>query len=282
MAEHTTPKLNKLPFLVGDALLLAVAAWLALQPGPPLNLFHNALLAACVAVGAGLGVWPFVAEFRAAVRFADTHQLTSAVEQIRYLEKVGDQISVATACWQIVQESADKTATASKKIGDQMAAENRHFAEFMEKARDSEVRHLQLEVDKLHRAEGDWLQVVVRMLDHVFALFTAAARSGQPGLIEQLGNFQNACRDATRRIGLTPFEAPPGEPFDEKIHQLTEGTPPAQGAQIDQTVAPGFTYQGQLLRRAVVLLKPLAVAQATPPSGPAEAPVSPDAVDASA
>ena len=66
-------------------------------------------------------------------------------------------------------------------------------------------------MDKLRKMEGDWLKVAVQILDHVFALFRAAERSGQPALIEQLGQFQNACRDAARRIGLVPFAPGAGE-----------------------------------------------------------------------
>ena len=64
---------------------------------------------------------------------------------------------------------------------------------------DVDLRKVRLEVEKLRRAEGEWLQVLVRVLDHVYALHLGALRSGQPNLIEQLSNFQNACRDAARR-----------------------------------------------------------------------------------
>ena len=92
----------------------------------------------------------------------------------------------------------------------------------MQRANDSERATLRLEVEKLRRAEADWLQVLVRMLDHVYALHQGALRSGQPMLIEQVGNFQNACRDAARRVGLTPFTANEAEPFDAQRHQLIE------------------------------------------------------------
>ena len=255
MSEHTAPKLNKAPFLLGDALLLAVAVWLVLRPGPPLDALHNGLLAACVALSAWLGALPFLMEFRAAVRFAETDALANTVEQVQHLQTVGEQVTAATARWQTVQESADKTARTAKDIADQIATEARNFTEFMQQAQATEVRHLQLEVEKLHRAEGEWLQVVVRMLDHVYALYSAATRSGQPGLTEQLGQFQNACRDAARRVGLTPFEPPPEAPFDEKVHQLPDETPAAAGSRITQIIATGYTFQGQIIRRAVVLLQ---------------------------
>ena len=271
MSERTAPKLNKTPFLVGDALLLAVAAWLVFRAGPPLNLWHNALVAGCVALGAWLGIMPFLIEFRTALRFAEADRLASAVEQIQRLQSVGDQIASATGRWQTVQEAADQTSRSAKEIADQITTEARKFAESMEKAHDAEVRNLRLEVEKLHRAEGDWLQVVVHTLDHVFALRMAAVRAGQTGLIEQLGNFQNACRDVARRIGLTAVEAAPGTPFDEAIHQVHEGQAPADGAVIAQMLATGYTYQGQLVRPVLVTLKSANPAAPEKPSAPEEA-----------
>ncbi|MBI5386544.1 MAG: nucleotide exchange factor GrpE [Verrucomicrobia bacterium] len=271
MSEHTAPRINKVPFLAGDALLLAVAAWLALRPGPPLDLLHSALVAACVALAAWLGAWPFMTEFRAAVQFAESNQLACAVEQVQHLQAVGEQVSAATARWQTVQEAADQTAKSAKEIADQIATEARNFTEFMQKAQSAEVRHLQLEVEKLHRAEGDWLQVIVRLLDHTFTLYTAGLRSGQRGLIDELGLFQNACRDAVRRIGLVPFEVKPGAAFDEKLHQLPEGAPPAAGTPVAEMLAPGFTFQGQLLRRALVAIQSTsaeAPSAQTQPGGP--------------
>jgi len=96
----------------------------------------------------------------------------------------------------------------------------------------------------------------VRMLDHVYALHQGASRSGQPKLAEQVGSFQNACRDAARRVGLTPFAANEGEPFDAQRHQLVEeGAKPPADAVVGATVATGYTFQGRLLRPALVRLR---------------------------
>jgi molecular chaperone GrpE (heat shock protein) len=94
------------------------------------------------------------------------------------------------------------------------------------------------------------------MLDHVFALHAGALRSGQPGLIEQVGNFQNACRDTARRVGLTPFAANQGEPFDAQRHQLLEeAAQSAPDAVVAETIAAGYTFQGRLIRPALVRLR---------------------------
>jgi molecular chaperone GrpE (heat shock protein) len=125
----------------------------------------------------------------------------------------------------------------------------------MQKVNDTEKATLRLEVDKMHRAENEWLQVSVRMLDHVYALHLGAARSGQPNLIAQMTNFQNACREVVRRVGLTPFAANPAEPFDAERHQLLEGEQaPAAGGTVVETLATGYTFQGRLLRPALVRL----------------------------
>jgi molecular chaperone GrpE (heat shock protein) len=125
----------------------------------------------------------------------------------------------------------------------------------MKKANDGEKATLRLEVEKLRRAENDWLNVVIHMLDHVFALNRAAVHSGQEKLTLQLGQFQNACHDVARRVGLVPLLAAPGVPFDAQRHQLIDGKAPAAAGVVAEVVALGFTFQGKLIRPVVVRLK---------------------------
>jgi molecular chaperone GrpE (heat shock protein) len=199
---------------------------------------------------------PFLLEYRLAVKLAEAHALTTVVAQMKDLETVAGQISGATGRWQTVQESADKTARSANEIADRMTAEMKGFSEFIQSANEGEKSALRLEVEKLRRAETDWLQVLVRVFDHTYALHQAALRSGQPTLIEQLSQFQTACRDAARRVGFTPFVAAPAEPFDEQRHQLAKGeSKPSTDAAVDETVATGYTYQGRILRPALVRLR---------------------------
>lgn len=209
----------------------------------------------CVALGAALSVWPFVLEYQAAARLAEAEGVAGIVGQIQQLDAIAEHIRNATAQWQSVQESSDKTRAAAAEIAERMTAEARAFSEFMGKANDSEKATLRLEVDKLRRAEGDWIHIAVRILDHVYALHRAGVRSGQPELVSQLNHFQNACRDAARRIGLVPYVGAPDEPFDERRHHLPDGEKAAAGAVIEDTVAAGYTFQGQLLRPALVRLR---------------------------
>ena len=150
-----------------------------------------------------------------------------------------------------------------------MASEVRDFNEFQKKMNDAEKGALRLEVEKLRRAEGEWLQVVARILDHIFALYLAAARAGQPELTEQISHFQNACRDAARRVGVTPFAIEPGEPFDAERQRVHGVEKPAAAAVVAETLAPGLTFQGRLIRPALVRLREPA-APVIAPAPPAE------------
>lgn len=253
MRDQTGPKLNKWPFFLGDFLLLAIAYFISTRF--PAELWQLLLMFLCVASGATLAIIPFILEYRLSAKVAEAQALSTVVGQIQLLETAATQISQATGQWQNVQGEAEKIGTAARSLVERMEAEVRGFREFMQKMTDAEKTTLRLEVDKLRRAEADWLQVSIRMLDHVYALHLGASRSGQPNLMAQLTNFQNACREVARRVGLTPFAAGPAEPFDAQRHQLLEGQQlPKNGGTVAETLATGYTFQGRLLRPALVRL----------------------------
>jgi molecular chaperone GrpE (heat shock protein) len=272
MNDATNWKIAKWPFLIGDALLLAFAYFIVWKSPHPISQLEIIVCFVSAGVGTVIGILPFVLDYRVIGKVIEANALGTVAEKIQKLEQLAAQIHSATNQWEIAQGQAEKTSTGAKEIADKMAAEVREFAEFMEKMNDSEKATLRLEVEKLHRGEAEWLQVLVRILDHVFALHAAAVHSGQPKLAEQITQFQNACHGTARRIGLTPFIAAPDEPFNAERHQAvdTQGKPPADAA-VAETVGSGYTFQGKLLRPALVRLheKDLSAASATEKSAPA-------------
>lgn len=281
MSEFKTPRPAILPFLLGDLLLLAVAGGIVYQSEWPLSVAHMALCTAAVALGAWLMVTPFILQYRAELKLAEADALSSTVAQIQNLEQIKTLITEATAGWQNIQGECARTVATAKEVADGMASEAKAFMEFMRQANDSEKATLRLEVDKLRRAEGDWVQVLVRTLDQVYALYLGALHSRQPNLIQQIGNFQNACRDAARRVGLVPYAAEPGEPFNPEIHHPADANETiAAGAPIGQTVATGYHFQGRLIRPAMVVTAAFLAGQAAgretvPAAAETAAPVAP-------
>jgi molecular chaperone GrpE (heat shock protein) len=256
MRETTAPRLPHLPFFVGDALLLGTAALIGWQAPEPWSVRVMVLVACCVAGAALFGIAPFLLEYRSLVKLSAVDALDSAIGSIRQLETVGAQITSATNLWNNVHEQAEKTSGTAKSIAEHMTRELKEFTAFMERANDNEKSTLRLEVDKLRRAEAEYVQVVVRMLDHVFALHQGAQRSGQQNVAQQVGRFQLACCDAARRVGLAPFTPGENEPFNPERHKpLDSKTKPPSDAVVSETVATGYTYQGRILRPALVKLR---------------------------
>ncbi len=234
-------KIPKWPFLLGNALLLAFAYLIVWKSPHPISKWEILACFAAAAFGAVIGILPFLLDYRAMGTALQVNALGAVADKIQDLEKLAAQISAATNQWDVIQGQAEKTAAGAKQIADKMGAEVREFSEFMQKMNDSEKATLRLEVEKMHRGEAEWLQMLVRIFDHIFALHAAAARSGQPQLAEQITHFQNACRGTVRRIGLTAFAAEPGEAFDAARHQVADskGNPPA-GAVVAETIGLGL------------------------------------------
>ena len=255
-------KVPKWPFFLGDAIMLGLAYYIYWQAGKlPLDRWEISSLGVCAALGALLGILPYLLEYRAVLKYGalikliETSSLCAAAEKVSSLEGCVAQITSATDFLQTAQARADKTVDLAKEITERMSTEVREFTAFLQKANDSEKATLRLETEKLRRAEAEWLGVLVHVLDHVFALTRAAERSGQANLIAQLNQFQNACRDAARRVGLSPVLAAPGEPFDAQRHQSSDGKEVAQGAIIGEVSATGFTFQGRPIRPVMVRIQ---------------------------
>jgi molecular chaperone GrpE (heat shock protein) len=275
MNNLTNWKVPKWPFFLADALLFGFAYYFILHA--PHAIHYWEIAAGCVALGAIVSLIPFYLDYRAMGKALEMNALGAVTDKIQNLEKFSEQITSATSHWTTIQDSiqaeAAKTTTAAKSIADQMAGEVRQFNEWMQKMNDSEKITLRLEVEKLHRSEAEWLQILVRILDQVFALHTAAVRTGDPNFAEPITNFQNACREIARRIGLVPFVAGLDEPFNPERHQVAGGKekPPAS-AVVAETIGTGYTFQGKLLRPAIVRVRePNTAVKPIPAAGSAPA-----------
>ena len=272
------PSLSLVVCLASAAALDYFAWWVVAKSEHPINVWIAVLALAAVGGAAWVAILPFHTDAQTATKLDELDKLQSAASQIQNLEKVATQITIATAQWQNVQEHNAKAIESAKQVSEEMSQEALRFADFMKKANDSEKATLRLEVEKLKRTETDWLQVLVRVLDHVYALHRAGKNSGQQNLVDQLAHFQNACRDAARRIGLVAFAPAAGDGFEPGQHQTADGRKDIpDDAKVFETVATGYTFQGQMLRPALVLIDapkaplPLQPA-ATPESTSAELP----------
>ena len=279
MTNRPAPTLSKWIYVLTDVLLLIVLVWILRAVLPPQKTGdYVVIIFAAISwmIGAWICIKPWQEEFRARNKHLENETLASAVEQIQKLEEVAGRIQTATGSWQSAQDAATRTATAAREIEEKIKANMTEFMEFNERVNSDEKKHLNLEIEKLRRVEADWLQVTARMLDHTYMLNQAGQRSGQANLINQLNNFQNAMRESVRRMGLISFTPALGEEFNARMHQTeTPDTEPPSGSVVNEILATGFTFQGQLLRRALVRV--IAPQSGTPAeTQPAEEEAAPD------
>jgi molecular chaperone GrpE (heat shock protein) len=269
MKESPAWRVAKWPFLLAYVLFLAVAAAVVFKAEHPISHFWTLIAIGAVAAGSLLGCLPYILEYRATAKLIEVNAVGTVAEQLADLKKYSEQMAAATGQWALVQETtkgnADKTVAAAKEIAERMTQEIREFNDFQVKLNDTEKGALRLEVEKLRRVEGEWIQVVARILDHIFALHNAAGHSGNAELAEQIGSFQNACREAARRVGLAPVIALPDDKFDPQKHRAHGMENPPADALVAETVAPGMAFQGRLIRPVLVRLQ-----TAPPPSAEPE------------
>ncbi len=269
------PPIRKLPFWIADVILLAAATALVVYGPRPLTLWQMVAVAACAALGGWFSVLPVLREYEASLHFEETDRLAETAAKLGQLEDVASRIAHATAEWQGIQERAGRTTTVAQEIVDRLTRDAEAFATAVSRTSDGEKQTLKLEVEKLRKGEVEWVQSVARLMDHVFSLHVAALHSGQQGLIDQIERFHAACRDALRRVGFIPLVAAPDEPFDPRKHHAADGSRPAEGTRINETVGPGYVYQGKLVRPIAVTLLGAAGETASgedAPDGPAAEP----------
>lgn len=243
-------------FFLGDLLLTGTAVWIWWQGHRPLLMYEIIGIGCCLAIGGLFGSWPFVIMYKGWLQLTQTEHILNAIQTFQNLDKIAQQIELATNSWQYAHDNALKVAKNAEAIVKQIEEEHKRFIEFLKQAQNIEMVHLQLEVEKLRQAESLWLQVVLFILDHVHALFSAALRSGKQDLIQQIGKFRSVVVDATRRVGISVLIPNIGEAFDKERHALPDGMKPPEDmeAVILQVLAPGYTFQTRLVRPPLVLV----------------------------
>ena len=273
------PQVKKWPFVVGDLVLVGVAGWIFVVSNYEPTGWNLAMIIVCLGLGIFFSVLPFLAEFREESRRFDANQFQSTLEQIRQLESVSDLVAAATDQWKGVQVECDTVVKTAAEVAARSQAETDRLIELTEKADTRERDHLRLEVEKQRRGEREWLEVSVGIMDHVFALHRAAVQSGQTKLIKQIEGFHGACSDICRRVGLSQYDVGSGESFNPEHHKALEGQTIPENAVIEETMAPGFSFQGHPIRLPMVSLRRDKQSDANLDETATEIPKDPDLFD---
>jgi hypothetical protein len=113
-----SPRMPKWPFLAGDALLLGLALVIGCYAHNPFAGKTFILIAACVALGAVLGTWPFIADYESK-RNETLDERQRGLEALAHtITSSAEQISIAAQSLPGIAETAAK----SLKLAEQLPA----------------------------------------------------------------------------------------------------------------------------------------------------------------
>ncbi|MBQ7589083.1 MAG: nucleotide exchange factor GrpE [Verrucomicrobia bacterium] len=269
----TTSSVSKMPFYVADAVLILAAICILAFAKHPLGGSACWALAIILGCGAWIAILPWFQENKNNAALSQLDGLRSVGECIQQMNTFSAGMNSAIASLANVQKMTEASARAASEAENKIVAHSQDFAERLSKAVSYEKSSLQMQIDKLRRAEDDWIHTGIGIMDHVLALSNAGIQSGKPEIAEQMRHFRGACLEFAARAGLQPFIPAPTDTYDPEKHILPPNTPtPEPGTRISRVLVPGFQYQGQLIRKAMILAENIEFTQGEVQT-PADAPV---------
>ncbi|MBI3887171.1 MAG: hypothetical protein HY302_15805 [Opitutae bacterium] len=279
------PRLNKLPFLLGDVALLAAAFLLAKYGPQPLSTGMVVAIACCVIIAAALGVTPFLADAFADERESTKERHDQMELQVKRLHAAAESLTRAAAQIKSVEEAVHKSAHAAETLPYRMQEKLAEFNEALAEKENSDHEALEQEVadlraadsaqlkataDKIHKAAADWTALEAATRKQLAAAEAALAKI-HAAAAAAASAYEAKLNAAVQAGALAATEA-----LDAKLAEFKQGARPSRPAPaVHAPAAQLESAPGPVVVEAVSVESP-AVAAATPEAS--VAPAAPAAV----
>lgn len=205
--SEDAPKLPKLPFLLGDLILLLTAA--AIAYGARNSGLTPALLlalVACVGLGSVLAIIPFLLDYTRR-RDAELAERQDALESlVRTTRDAIEQASVAANGLHQITELAQKTLRAAEHLPQKLQERLSEFNQQRDEAILAENEALQNEINTLRASEAEKLESATDQLTRATAEFA---------------RLESATREQLAQLSATLAQIPS---LTEQLAQTTAGT----------------------------------------------------------
>lgn len=297
-----TPRLPKLPFLIGDAALLILAYVIATHSAAPFASPAIIWIVVCVIAAAILGAIPFLADYARRQDEALDERQRALEALTRTLIASAEQISIATQglhalteltqkhlkqAEQLPQRLQEKINEFKLQLDEGVVAENEALQQEVNALRASEAEKLETATDKIHRSVAEFAKLEAAAAKHLaevsdtLAKVPASVASSQAEAVRAL---QAAGVSLTTALVQTAADAV------KKIESAQVPLPvfpvapvtPAAAVESEPEVKP--TPLSKRAKQVHVEKPEPAPEVVTPPSPPEESPaeIKPAAVDAPA
>jgi hypothetical protein len=190
MLPSDTPRLPKWPFLVGDAALLGTAALIATRSLDPWSGAPLIASVSCVALGTVLAAIPFLTDYARKQDIALDDRQRALEELSRTVATAAEQIGIAAQGLHTITELAQKNLKQAEqlphKLQDKIAElqqqitlandeEKEELERDLAALRSSESERLEVVVDKIQKAAGEWTKLQTSATSQLTALQTGLA-----------------------------------------------------------------------------------------------------------
>jgi chemotaxis protein histidine kinase CheA len=173
MNLEPAPRLPKLPFFVGDAVLLLTAALLAWLSPRPLGADTVVIIAVLVVLGAALFITPFIVAYAADTAEAVERERERVNEQVSRLHTATESLARAAAQIKSVEEAVHKSAREAETLPYRMQEKLAEFNESLSAREESDREALENELEELRAANSDQLKAVAEKIAKAAADWTA-------------------------------------------------------------------------------------------------------------
>ena len=235
-----TPKLPKLPFLIGDAALLAVAWYIAAEAPQPLPMEQALIIAGCVA-GAGLiGVIPFLTDYARRQDEALDDRQRGLEALARTVASSAEQISIAAQGLQEITVLAQKNLQDSEHLPRKLQEKLAEIQPRADSGRGAEKQKADKELSAALSAKTERLEAVAEQIARGAADWAKADNAFQK-LVATLEKFSG-------RPGKGPkAEAPPPKPEEPAPAEPAPAPPPPAAAEEKAPEAPKWESEPEPL-----------------------------------
>ncbi len=196
------PRLDPIPFIVADTILVGFAAFIGWQAPAPLGVGPLAAISGLVALGAIAGLYPFVINHARRQEEA-LRERTEQIEALaRTLAGAADQVGIAVASLPAIAESSARQLKLAEQLPAGIKAQIATLQEQLSATHAEENAALRHELDNLRNAQTDKLAGALAELNRIESIAAqhAAALEGAAAHLPKLADsFNQQAAETVRR-----------------------------------------------------------------------------------
>jgi hypothetical protein len=177
-----TPKLPKIPFLVGDVILLGAAWYLAQRDPGPLSVQAIAAITGCVVFAAIIGAIPFLTDYARKQDEALDERQRGLEALSRTINTAAEQISIAANGLNELTDLTHKNLKHAEQLPHKLQDKIAEFNAQLDNARDNDREELEKELVELRTSETERLQSIAEKVHKAIGELTRLDNSVQEKL----------------------------------------------------------------------------------------------------